>query len=679
MPERPPAPAPLPPARWPTPAEAARALLFTPRALGPREARERTWVPAMVPWRATEDGFVTERNLAWYARFANGRPGVLVAEATGIRDVRSGPLLRVSHDRFVPGLARLVDAVREGSGGKTLFLLQILDFLAVRRRPDPARYFGRYLEVAPAHRERLATHTSDPAWGEAPEPAVRAALLEAGPQAWPRLLEPRELEALLYGARERVTDVHLPHVRDLPRRLPELFAAAARRAVQAGFDGVELHFAHAYTLASFLSRTNTRRDGYGGSPEGRLRLALEVLAATRAEVAGQAVVGLRYLGDEVIEGGSRVEDACFQGVAFAQAGADYLSVSKGGKFDDARQPRIGEAVYPYTGPSGHECMPTTRIGGAGPFGRNVPLAAAIREAVRAAGLAAPVVTSGGICTFDQAEGILRRGEADFVASARQSLADPDWFLKMRLGRGAEIRRCTFTNYCEALDQQHKEVTCKLWDKQDPEGEGGPVARTTDGRRRLLPPPWPPRFASEALPGEQVLQLCDAQGRVTGTAPRGPCHAGDGLRHLAILLVVHDGRGRLLLQRRRARLWDGCWDLAGATHPLARPAGLETLAQAAHRCLADEWGIAGAPRRLGAFTYFAREGPEAENEHCVILGVVHTGAVAPAAAHAHAWRWAPRAEVEQEMAADPARWTPWARLAMEHLRGRPLDRAGGTDA
>jgi|SRR5688572_3367952 len=95
----------LPPARWPTREEAAHARLFQPASIGRHAvAEQRTWVPAMVPWRATEDGLVTEHVLAWYARFAEGRPGVLVVEATGIRDVASGPLLRIGDDRFIPGL-----------------------------------------------------------------------------------------------------------------------------------------------------------------------------------------------------------------------------------------------------------------------------------------------------------------------------------------------------------------------------------------------------------------------------------------------------------------------------------------------------------------------------------------------------------------------------------------------
>jgi len=480
---------PLLEARWPTAEEAARSRWFSPVRLGARVvATSRTWVPAMVPWRATEDGFVTEDVLDWYRRFARGRPGVIVVEATGIRDVPSGPLLRVGHDRFVPGLARLVEAVREASGGETRLFLQVLDFLSIRRRPTPEAYFGRFLAVSDDLRARTARGLGDVAWRTAPEADLRARLLAATRAEREAVLDARELEALDRGARERVTDMHLPHVRDLPLVLPGLFAEAAVRGRDAGFDGVELHFAHAYTLASFLSRTNARTDGYGTTLEGRLRLPLEVIAAVRARVADFAL-GVRFLGDEVIDGGTRVDEAARFAVAFARAGLDWLSISKGGKFEDAKVPRVGEAAYPYTGPSGLECMPTVYVPPPGPFSRNVPLAAAIRAAVRGAGFETPVVTAGGIATFDQAEGILARGEADVVAAARQSLADPDWFRKVREGRGASVRRCEFTNYCEGLDQRHLQVTCKLWDKAfDPADPS--VKRSPDGRRRLVAPEDP---------------------------------------------------------------------------------------------------------------------------------------------------------------------------------------------
>ena len=476
----------LPAVAWPTAEEAATARLYQPIVLGPRTARTRTWVPAMVPWRATEDGLVTRDVIDWYRRFAEGRPGVLVVEATGIRDIPSGPLLRIGHDRFVDGLRELVTAVREASGGQTLLFIQLIDFLSIRRRPARDKYFARFLGLTERHRQALFALRGQPP-AEVPDDELRARIAALPDDELRRVLSGRELEDLERGYRERVTDTDLPHIRDLPRVLPGLFADAAGRALDAGFDGVELHFAHAYTMASFLSALNTRTDGYGGPREQRVRLPLEVFAAVRARIDGRGVVGCRYLGDDVIEGGNHVEDAAWFGVELARAGLDFLSISKGGKFEDAKAPKVGWSVYPYTGRSGYECMPTIYSDARGPFGRNAPIAGQIRAAVRTAGLATPVVAAGGICEFAQAEGLLARGDADLVASARQSLADPDWFLKIREGRGGEIRRCEFTNYCEALDQQHKQVTCKLWDRDALDAPD--VTLATDGKRRLVAPRW----------------------------------------------------------------------------------------------------------------------------------------------------------------------------------------------
>ncbi len=473
----------LPLAAWPSAEVAAAAQLFTPIALGPRTASQRTWVPAMVPWRATEDGFVTPDVIDWYARFAAGRPGVIVVEATGIRDLPSGPLLRIGHDRFVPGLRELVAAVRAASGGETLLFIQIIDFLSIRRRPPRDKFFARFLALTDRHRAQLAA--IDPALVGADDATVRAALAALDPAAADALLDDRERDDLAYGYRERVTDTELPHIAALPTVVPPLFAAAAARAEAAGFDGVELHFAHAYTMASFLSARNTRTDGYGGDRASRARLPLEVIAATRAALTPAMVLGCRFLGDDVIEGGNRVDDAVDFGVRFAAAGLDFLSISKGGKFEDAKQPKVGAAVYPYTGPSGYECMPTIYSDARGPFARNLPLAAAIRAGVRAAGYTTPIVGAGGICDFAQAEDALVRGDCDVIASARQTLADPDWFAKLRVGRGDAIRRCEFTNYCEALDQQHKQVTCKLWDRDALDEPG--VRLADDGKRRLIAP------------------------------------------------------------------------------------------------------------------------------------------------------------------------------------------------
>ncbi len=468
--------------RVPTRAEADASRLFSPVRVGPVTLEQRSWVPAMVPWRASDDGLVTEDVIAWYDRFARGRPGAIVVEATGIRDIPSGPLLRIGHDRYIPGLRRLVETVREASGGKTRLFIQLIDFLAIRRRPDPRKFLDRFLAITDAHRAALGD--ANPSDDE-----VRAQLVDMSRDKLAQVLSRVELEALDFGYRERVTDTHLAHIRTLPASLPSLFSDAAARAKEAGFDGVELHYAHAYTMASFLSRTNTRDDGYGGSRGNRVRLPLEVYESVRERVGSDFVVGCRFLADECIDGGSNVDDAIFFGETFARAGMDFLSTSRGGKFDDAKQPSVGWAAYPYTGRSGYECMPQYISDARGPFGRNVQATAAIRSAVRTAGFDTPVVCAGGVHNFEMAEKLLTDGVCDIVGAARQSLADPDVFRKYALGRGEEVRLCEFTNYCEGLDQKHKPVTCQLWDKLGL--DAADVRKTADGKRRLTAPAWSP--------------------------------------------------------------------------------------------------------------------------------------------------------------------------------------------
>lgn len=467
--------------KWPSRKEAADSLLFQPLAVGPMQVTQRTWVPAMVPWRSNEDGEVTDDVLEWYRRFADGKPGVIVAEATGIRDIPSGPLLRIGDDHYIPGLKKLADTVREASDGQTRFLIQLIDFLSIRRRPDRDKYLSRFLPINDSHRDALKLDT------DFPDEQVREMLLALEDEQLQQVLSEKEWEDMAYGYRERVTDVHLPEVAELPQTLPGLFASAAQRAEAAGLDGVELHYAHAYTMSSFLSATNTRTDGYGGDKESRARLPLEVYAAVREATSNKFAVGCRFLSDEIIAEGNDLQAACYFAERFASAGMDFLSLSRGGKFDDAKQPKVGWAAYPYTGRSGYECMPGYISDAQGPFGRNIEPVARIRETVRNAGYDLPIVTAGGIHDFYQAEDVLRQEKADIIGLARQALADPDWFEKVRQGRGEEIMLCRYSNYCEGLDQKHKQVTCELWDRMDLDEPG--ISKTFDGKRRMVAPKW----------------------------------------------------------------------------------------------------------------------------------------------------------------------------------------------
>ena len=439
---------------------AENALLFSPFPIGCGGLfmPNRIWLPAMVTWRGTEDGFVTEAVREIYLRYARGGAGAIVLEATGVRDVESGPLLRLSHDRYVPGLRALVAEMK--SAGASLVLPQIIDFLKIARRKATREYLAEAVR-----RGRLAPEAA----------ALTDEEFERTLERW--LPSERDRRDFHFGYRQTIEDLTLDEI----RALPGFFAAAARRARACGFDGVELHFAHAYTMASFLSVTNGRRDAYGGSFDNRLRLAREVIHAVREEVGREFLVGCRFLGSEdILEDDGRIHgntlaDAQQIGVELARLGLDFLSVSRGGKFEDALQPPIGEAAYPYTGHSGHKCIPREKHD---PDGVNTFLAAGIRSAVREAGFDVPVVASGKIHKFGQAEAILRERHADLIGMARALLADPDLPRKWLAGADDAARACVFCPYCEHEDQHHRLVTCTLWPKPK-----------HDHRLRLTPGVW----------------------------------------------------------------------------------------------------------------------------------------------------------------------------------------------
>ncbi len=241
-------------------------------------------------------------------------------------------------------------------------------------------------------------------------------------------------------------------------RIVEEFGDAVARARQAGFDGAELHSAHAYTLASFLSRTNKRTDQYGGNTlEGRLRLMGRVMENIRRKVGRDFPVGIRFLADEFIKDGYTVSDAKVIALRFARLGADYLSLSVGGKFEDAVH-TPGQIVYPYTGYSGDRCM-------AGDWYPPVPHAhfsAEIKACVKANGYDIPVATAGKISDPDDAERLVASGQVDIIGIARGLLADPDWPTKVRSGERDRIVMCDYCNVCKHLDATHTRVICFLW-------------------------------------------------------------------------------------------------------------------------------------------------------------------------------------------------------------------------
>lgn len=341
----------------------------------------------MVTRLAGEDGFVNDPVIDRYRRFSEGGSGLVVVEASAVHGVKSGPLLRVSGDEHVPGLARLVSACREA--GDSRVVLQIIHFLKIARS----------------------------------------------------------------GWRQMVADLSKVDL----EALPDLFVAAARRAEAAGFDGVELHMAHAYTLSSLLSRHNRRSDEYGRTLENRLRLPSVVLHAVRSAVSPSFGVGVRFDAEESIRRGYSVQEAIEMAVRFGELGASYVSLSAGGKFEDA-VPRPGKPLYPYTGYSGDRCMP----GDSYPNAVNMWMARAVRTGLRSHGLSTPVIGTGKVPSVELAEELLAGGACDIVGMARALLADPFLPRKTQEGRDDEIVRCIYCNVCKSLDENFKTVVCYLW-------------------------------------------------------------------------------------------------------------------------------------------------------------------------------------------------------------------------
>ena len=235
---------------------------------------------------------------------------------------------------------------------------------------------------------------------------------------------------------------------DLPKIVND-HVAAAKRALSVGFDFIEIHMAHAYVLASFLSRSNKRTDGYGGRLENRLKLPIEVYQAVRNLVGDRYPLGIRINGEDFVVQGNTLAQSTVIARRFAQLGADYISVSAGSRFEDAVAPPEGSPPDPMSGYSGHRMSPWFWW----PDGTHVYLAEGVRKAVREAGFDTPVVTAGKIREPKHAEEILEGGKADIIGLCRALLADPDWPVKAKEGREKEIVRCVACNYCLEADSR----------------------------------------------------------------------------------------------------------------------------------------------------------------------------------------------------------------------------------
>ncbi len=214
------------------------------------------------------------------------------------------------------------------------------------------------------------------------------------------------------------------------KEIIEKFAQGAGRAMKAGFDAIEYHMAHWYTVADFLSLSgNDRTDKYGRSGiETRTQMAVEILRETRREVGKEFPIICRISGDEYVIGGNTLKHTGVIAQILVDHGADAIHVSAGNRIEDG-------GLFGYSSLRGH---PNQDM----PDAVNIHLAEGIKRLVDV-----PVIGVGKIGSPQVAEEVIGQNKADLVALGRALIADPLFFQKAQSGHGQSIQSCRYCNQC----------------------------------------------------------------------------------------------------------------------------------------------------------------------------------------------------------------------------------------
>ncbi len=344
--------------------------LFTPFTLRGVTLRNRIVVSPMCQYLAVE-GAPQEWHVAHHGRLALGGVGACIAEATGV--TRDG---RITH-----GCTGLWDDA------------QIAPW---RRITSLHKAHGVVPGVQIGHAGGKAA-TQRPWEGAGPCP-------EDGPEPMWEIIGPSAVKIRSNFRTPRpATSAELGDI-------VHAFGAAARRAVAAGFDIVELHGAHGYLLHSFMSPlTNRRTDSYGGSLAGRMRLAIEAARETRRNVPDHVVVGYRASVVDNLEGGLTIDDTIALARELKKIGVDFIDCSAGGI-------SLPVSLLP---------MKVTE-------GFQAPLAQAVRE-----GADIPSMAVGMITDPVAANAIVASGQADLVALGRELISDAAWPYRAALALGLD--------------------------------------------------------------------------------------------------------------------------------------------------------------------------------------------------------------------------------------------------
>lgn len=253
------------------------------------------------------------------------------------------------------------------------------------------------------------------------------------------------------GYRQKVEDLSLKDIKETI----DQFVSATVRAREAGFDAVELHLAHSYTLASFISLLNKRNDEYGRSIAGRVKIVGEIMDGCRAAVGKDFTIGCRFNAEDFVIGGNTLKQTRVIAKMLGEMGIDYVNMSAGGKSEDGPW---------YTGYSATRSMPPDYT----PEAVNVYLFADLRQILEPFGV--PVIVAGRIPTPQLAEKLLQEGKADLIGLARPLLCDPDWPRKYIENRAKDVLKCIYCNECLDRDRRFEPVECTTAEKAAAKGK-----------------------------------------------------------------------------------------------------------------------------------------------------------------------------------------------------------------
>jgi mycofactocin system FadH/OYE family oxidoreductase 2 len=341
--------------------------LLSPLRLGPLTLQNRVVFSAHLTNYA-QDGLPTEQHAAYYAARAAGGAGLIITEehSTHVTDWPYEKLIHGFDPRVIPGYRRITDAVHAHG---TPILAQL--------NHNGGQASSMYSRL--------------PVW--APSPVPDPLFREV-----PKALEPAEIRSVVDG-----------------------YAQVAQHCMAGGFDGVELQCSHSSIVRGFLSpATNLRDDVYGGPLPNRARLLLEIVAAVRSVLGPSKALGVRLCGDELIEGGTTIDEAVeVAKMCDATGQVDYVNTS------------IGVATATL-----YMIEASMQV----PPGYAMFIPSAIREAV-----SIPVVGVGRFKDPVQADRALQAGQADLIGIVRGQIADADFVRKAQAGAAADIRTCLSCN------------------------------------------------------------------------------------------------------------------------------------------------------------------------------------------------------------------------------------------